>query len=45
MVDSILTRDLPLTQGCIFFFAMIFILVNLIVDLLYRYADPRLSHD
>jgi ABC-type dipeptide/oligopeptide/nickel transport system permease component len=45
MVDSILTRDLPLTQGCIFFFAMIFVLVNLVVDLLYRWADPRLAHD
>ena len=45
MVDSILTRDLPLTQGCIFFFAMIFVLVNLVVDLLYRWVDPRLSHD
>jgi ABC-type dipeptide/oligopeptide/nickel transport system permease component len=45
MVDSILTRDLPLTQGCIFFFAMIFILVNLFVDLLYRWADPRISND
>ena len=45
MVDSILTRDLPLTQGCIFFFAMIFVLVNLGVDLLYRWVDPRLAHD
>ncbi|MGO4670962.1 ABC transporter permease [Bosea sp. 2YAB26] len=45
MVDSILTRDLPLTQGCIFVFAMMFVLVNLIVDLLYRWADPRLAHD
>jgi ABC-type dipeptide/oligopeptide/nickel transport system permease component len=45
MVDSILTRDLPLTQGCIFFFAMIFVLVNLVVDLLYRWVDPRLAHD
>ena len=45
MVDSIRTRDLPLTQGCIFFFAMIFVLVNLVVDLLYRWVDPRLAHD
>src|SRR5215470_153019 len=45
MVESILTRDLPLTQGCIFFFAMMFVLVNLIVDLLYRWVDPRLADD
>ncbi|WP_342361801.1 ABC transporter permease [Terrarubrum flagellatum] len=43
MVDSILTRDLPLTQGCIFVFAMMFVIINLIVDLLYRWADPRLA--
>lgn len=45
MVESILTRDLPLTQACIFVFAMIFVLVNLVVDLLYRWADPRLADD
>ena len=45
MVDSILTRDLPVMQGAIFFFAMIFILVNLVVDILYTWADPRVSYD
>ncbi|MBM9593030.1 ABC transporter permease [Roseitranquillus sediminis] len=45
MVDSILTRDLPVMQGAIFFFAMIFILVNLLVDILYTWADPRVSYD
>ena len=45
MVNSILTRDLPITQGAIFFFAMIFILVNLVVDLLYTWFDPRISYD
>ncbi len=45
MVDSILTRDLPLTQGTLLFFAMIFILVNLVVDLLYAVVDPRIQYD
>lgn len=45
MVDSILTRDLPVMQGSIFFFAIIFILVNLIVDILYTWVDPRISYD
>ncbi|MSP49506.1 MAG: ABC transporter permease [Alphaproteobacteria bacterium] len=45
MVNSILTRDLPITQGSIFFFAMIFILVNLIVDLVYAWVDPRIRYD
>lgn len=45
MVESILTRDLPVMQGAIFFFAMIFISVNLAVDILYTWADPRVSYD
>lgn len=45
MVDSILTRDLPVMQGSIFFFAIIFIFVNMIVDILYTWVDPRISYD
>ena len=45
MVNSILTRDLPITQGAIFFFAMIFILVNMAVDLIYAWIDPRIRYD
>jgi ABC-type dipeptide/oligopeptide/nickel transport system permease component len=45
MVNSILTRDLPVTQGALFFFAMIFILVNLLVDVLYAWIDPRIRYD
>jgi ABC-type dipeptide/oligopeptide/nickel transport system permease component len=45
MVDSILTRDLPITQGAIFFFAIMFIAVNLIVDILYAWVDPRIRYD
>jgi ABC-type dipeptide/oligopeptide/nickel transport system permease component len=45
MVESILNRDLPVTQGSLLFFAAIFILINLIVDLLYAVIDPRISYD
>lgn len=45
MIDSILTRDLPMTQAAIFLFAMIFIAVNLIVDILYAWVDPRIRYD
>ena len=45
MVDSILTRDLPITQAAIFLFAMMFIAVNLIVDILYAWVDPRIRYD
>jgi ABC-type dipeptide/oligopeptide/nickel transport system permease component len=45
MVNSILTRDLPVTQAAILFFAAIFILVNLLVDLLYAWVDPRIRYE
>ncbi len=45
MVDSILTRDLPVTQGTLLIFAIVFITVNLIVDILYTYVDPRIRYD
>ena len=45
MVDSILTRDLPVTQGALLLFALMFIAVNLIVDVLYAYVDPRITYD
>ena len=45
MITSILTRDLPVTQGALLFFAMTFIVINLIVDVLYAYVDPRISYD
>lgn len=42
VVDSLLARDYPAVQGCILFFAVIMVLVNLVVDILYFYLDPRL---
>lgn len=45
MIDSIKNRDFPVVQGCVLFIAITFSLVNLIVDLLYSYVDPRISTD
>ena len=45
VVDSLLARDYPSVQGCILFFAVIMVLVNLAVDILYFYLDPRLRVD
>ncbi len=42
LVQSILARDYPVVQGFTILIAMIFILVNLIVDLSYAYLDPRI---
>ena len=43
MVDSIMKRDMPMVLGCVLFVAVTFSLVNLIVDILYTYVDPRLK--
>lgn len=44
MVQGILARDFPLVQGAMLFTAATFILVNLMVDLLYALADPRIRY-
>ena len=42
MVDSIKMRDFPVVQGGVLFIALSFSLINLLVDLLYAYVDPRI---
>lgn len=42
LIQAITTRDYKLAQGVIFFFAMVYFLVNLVVDLLYTWVDPRI---
>jgi peptide/nickel transport system permease protein len=44
LVESILARDYPVIQGSILVFALLFILVNLTVDLLYALIDPRVRY-
>lgn len=42
MVDSIKMRDFPVVQGGVLFIAISFSIINLLVDLLYAYVDPRI---
>lgn len=42
-IQAIYSRDFPVVQAVVFVFATIFVLVNLIVDLLYAILDPRIS--
>lgn len=42
LVDAIARRDYPVIQGVVLLFAVTFVLVNLLVDLLYGYIDPRI---
>lgn len=44
LVDSIFFRDYPVVQGLVLMFGTTFVLVNLIVDLLYAYVDPRIHY-
>jgi peptide/nickel transport system permease protein/oligopeptide transport system permease protein len=45
IVDSILARDYPVIQGAILVFGLLYILVNLVVDILYAFVDPRIHYD
>jgi peptide/nickel transport system permease protein len=43
-IQAIYARDFPVVQAVVFVFATIFVLVNLLVDLLYAVLDPRISY-
>ena len=43
LVDGIFARDYPVVQGCLLFVAIMYVLVNLLVDLLYPVFDPRVA--
>jgi peptide/nickel transport system permease protein len=45
MVQGILARDFPVVQGCVLVIALTFVLINLAVDLLYAYLDPRIQYE
>ena len=45
LVDSIRARDYPVVQGAVLLIAVSFVLVNLIVDLIYGFIDPRIRYD
>jgi peptide/nickel transport system permease protein len=42
IVQSILRRDFPVIQGSILFMAILFVVVNLVVDISYGFIDPRI---
>lgn len=43
LVDSIFQRDYPVVQGCLLLTALMYVLVNLVVDLFYPLFDPRVA--
>jgi peptide/nickel transport system permease protein len=44
LLDAIYTRDYPIVQGGVLFIALVFSLVNLVVDVLYAAIDPRIRY-
>lgn len=45
VVNAISRRDLPAIQGAVLFLSTVFVIVNLITDLAYAKADPRVSYE
>jgi ABC-type dipeptide/oligopeptide/nickel transport system permease component len=44
LVDGILSHDFKLVQGILLFIALIYILINFIVDMSYAFIDPRIRY-
>jgi ABC-type dipeptide/oligopeptide/nickel transport system permease component len=44
-MTAILQRDYPVVQGCVLLVALVFVLVNLLVDVLYGWLDPRIRYE
>jgi len=44
VINAVLQRDFPLVQGVVLFSALIFVIVNLLVDILYTILDPRITY-
>ena len=44
LVDSIFSRDYPMIQGIVLVFSVLVISMNLLVDVLYGYIDPRIRY-
>jgi ABC-type dipeptide/oligopeptide/nickel transport system permease component len=44
LVGAISSRDYPIVQGIVLLFAVLFVSVNLAVDILYAYVDPRIRY-
>jgi peptide/nickel transport system permease protein len=45
VLTGISQRDYPVVQGCVLFIAFIYVMINLLVDILYTYVDPRIQYN
>lgn len=44
VISSVLRRDYPVVQGILMFIATIYVMVNLLIDVIYVYLDPRVKY-
>lgn len=44
LVDAILRRDYPIVQGTVMLLAFLFVIINLVVDVIYAFLDPRIHY-
>ena len=45
LIDSILEQDLPVVQGAVILTSVLYIFLNLVVDLAYGFVDPKVRYD
>jgi peptide/nickel transport system permease protein len=43
-IDAILRRDYPVIQGIVLLFSFVYVLVNLMIDVIYTLVDPRIRY-
>ena len=43
-VDAVLARDYPVIQAVILLFSLVYVLINLLVDIIYTLLDPRIRY-
>src|SRR5262249_49214729 len=44
-IDAVLSKDFPVIQGTVLFAALVYVTVNLLVDIIYSVFDPRIRYD
>jgi peptide/nickel transport system permease protein len=45
IISAILRRDYPVVQGVVLVTAAAYVVINLVVDLLYAFIDPRIRYE
>ena len=45
LITSVLTRDIPLIQGLIFYTSVVLVLINFFIDVIYSIIDPRIKEE